>query len=39
MIDIYINIDKSHKGFDEALCRSWVKKWVLKNITHQEKYN
>ena len=32
MIDTYINIDKEHKGFEELLNSSGVKKLSIKNI-------
>ena len=39
MIDSYINIDKSHKSFDEAFVDLGLNKLVLKNITNSSQIN
>tara|TARA_B000000565_G_scaffold247962_1_gene217889 strand:- start:2234 stop:2863 length:630 start_codon:yes stop_codon:yes gene_type:complete len=39
MIDSYINIDKSHKSFDEAFVDLGLNKLVLKNITNSNQIN
>ena len=39
MIDSYINIDKSHKRFDEAFVNLGLNKLVLKNITNSNQIN
>ena len=39
MIDSYINIDKSHKSFDEAFVNLGLNKLVLKNITNSSQIN
>ena len=39
MIDSYINIDKSHKSFDEAFIDLGLNKLVLKNVTNSNQIN
>ena len=39
MIDSYINIDKSHKSFDEAFVDLGLNKLVLNNITNSSQIN
>ena len=39
MIDSYINIDKSHKSFDEAFVDLGLNKLVLKNVTNSSQIN
>ena len=39
MIDSYINIDKSHKSFDEAFVNLGLNKLVLKNVTNSSQIN
>ena len=39
MIDSYINIDKSHKSFDEAFVDLGLNKLALKNITNSSQIN
>ena len=39
MIDSYINIDKSHKSFDEAFVDLGLNKLVLKNVTNSNQIN
>lgn len=39
MIDSYINIDKSHKSFDQAFVDLGLNKLVLKNITNSSQIN
>ena len=39
MIDSYINIDKSHKSFDEAFVDLGLNKLVLKNVTNTSQIN
>ena len=39
MIDSYINIEKSHKSFDEAFVDLGLNKLVLKNITNSSQIN
>ena len=39
MIDSYINIDKSHKSFDEAFVNLGLNKLALKNVTNSSQIN
>lgn len=39
MVDSYINIDKSHKSFDQAFVDLGLNKLVLKNITNSSQIN
>ena len=39
MVDSYINIDKSHKSFDQAFVDLGLNKLVLKNITNSNQIN
>ena len=39
MIDSYINIDKSHKSFDEAFVDLVLNKLILKNVTNSSQIN
>ena len=39
MIDSYINIDKSHKSFDQAFVDLGLNKLVLKNVTNSSQIN
>lgn len=39
MVDSYINIDKSHKSFDQAFVNLGLNKLVLKNITNSSQIN
>ena len=39
MIDSYINIDKSHKSFDEAFVDLGLNKLALKNVTNSNQIN
>ena len=39
MIDSYINIDKSHKSFDQTFVDLGLNKLVLKNITSSNQIN
>ena len=39
MIDSYINIDKSHKSFDQTFVDLGLNKLVLKNITKSNQIN
>ncbi len=39
MIDSYINIDKSHKSFDQTFVNLGLNKLVLKNITNSNQIN
>jgi len=39
MIDSYINIDKSHKSFDQTFVDLGINKLVLKNITNSNQIN
>mgnify|MGYP006254619357 FL=1 len=39
MIDSYINIDKSHKSFDEAFVDLGLNKLALKNVTNSSQIN
>ena len=39
MIDSYINIEKSHKSFDEAFVDLGLNKLVLKNVTNSSQIN
>ena len=39
MIDSYINIDKSHKSFDEAFVDLGLNKLILKNVTNSSQIN
>ena len=39
MVDSYINIDKSHKSFDQAFVDLGLNKLVLKNITNPSQIN
>ena len=39
MIDSYINIDKSHKSFDEVFVDLGLNKLALKNVTNSSQIN